>query len=285
MRPVSTWVLGDVHGCALTLTRLLERLELDEARDRLWLVGDLVNRGPSSLAVLRWARRRSLELGVRLRVVLGNHDLHLLARSAGVAEAKPQDTLDAVLAAPDRAALLDWLLHRPLYHREVLAVAGEPRTIVLVHAGLLPEWTLEEAEREARAAADALRGEERGLVLGRGRVPSSIRKRRSALRSLTRLRMCDPRGRPVDFDGPPEAAPAGLLPWFSHPQRAWAGALPRPLIVFGHWAALGLRLEPAADPAVLGLDGGCVWGGQLAAVRLEDLRLVTVPAADPAPSG
>jgi len=267
---MATWAIGDVQGCHTTLRRLLARIAFDPRADRLWLVGDLVNRGPGSLAVLRWARA----LGERLTVVLGNHDLHLLARGLGAVPAKPTDTLDELLAAPDRDELLAWLRERPLVHRE--------GSLVLVHAGLLPEWTVEDAEAQARDVERTLRGPEALELLARPRRHAPRRwlaglddlpRRQLALLTLTRIRTLTLHGEPeLDFSGPPDGAPAGRVPWFWMPGRRSAEAT----IVFGHWAALGLLLESR----LLALDSACVWGGSLTALRLDDRTVVQEPVAD-----
>ncbi|MBN1773821.1 MAG: symmetrical bis(5'-nucleosyl)-tetraphosphatase [Deltaproteobacteria bacterium] len=267
---MTTWAIGDIQGCHATLQRLLARIGFDARSDRLWLVGDLVNRGPGSLDVLRWAK----ELGDRAVVVLGNHDLHLLARGLGAAPAKPTDTLDEALAAPDRDTLLDWLRERPLLHRD-----GE---LALVHAGLLPEWTLDDAETQARDVERALRGPEAPELLGRPRRHAPRRwvaglddlpRRQLAMLALTRLRTLTLHGEPeLEFSGPPDGAPDGRVPWFLMPGRRSAAAT----VVFGHWAALGLRLEPH----YAALDSGCVWGGSLTALRLDDRTVVQQPTAD-----
>jgi bis(5'-nucleosyl)-tetraphosphatase (symmetrical) len=244
-----------VQGCALTLERLLGRVAFDPARDRLWFVGDLVNRGPRSLDVLRRVRA----LGDRAVVVLGNHDLHLLARAAGVAGRKSRETLAEVLAAPDRDALLAWLRTRPLLHRE--------DGFVLVHAGLRPEWTVDEAGQRARAVEAGLRGERFAeVVAGRAGALSDD------LAVFVRLRTILADGRLGDFHGPPAEAPAGATPWFAVRGRRHRDAT----VVFGHWAALGLHL---AD-GVIGLDTGCAWGRALTAVRLDDRAVFSEPAAD-----
>ncbi len=265
---MGTYAIGDVQGCWRTLRRLLDRLDLDPARDRLWLVGDLVNRGAGSLEVLRWARG----LGDGARVVLGNHDLHLLGCAAGLRRQKAGDTLDAVLRAPDRGDLLAWLRARPLLVRE--EVAG--RAHVLVHAGLLPAWSLDEAAARAAEAEALLRapGSE-GLALAfgrgarRGRGPGGgpgAARAAEALAALTRLRFVDASGRMdddgADFKGPPADAPPGLVPWFDAPSPRDAAAT----VVFGHWAALDLLVRPG----LAALDTGCVWGRRLTALRLED---------------
>lgn len=267
---MSTYAIGDIQGCFLTLQKLLERLAFDPGRDRLWLVGDLVNRGPRSLEVLRWAH----DLGDRVVAVLGNHDLHLLARAAGVARPRRRDSLEEVLKAPDREALLDWLRQRPLLHRE-----GE---LSLVHGGLDPSWSLEEAEGLAREAEGALRGprcREALALIYSGRPErwessaTGAERLQSILHILTRIRVCHPDGR-IDFafKGEPEAAPQGFLPWYEIPGRKSRGAT----LVFGHWAALGLRLMPDA----LALDTGCAWGRELTALRLEDRQVFQEPCVD-----
>lgn len=264
---MATWVLGDVHGCFATLEALLARLEVDWDRDRLWLVGDLVNRGPSSLAALRWAKGLSERMGPRLVAVLGNHDLRLVACHAGIARPRPRDTLDGVLAAPDREELVGWLASRPLLHRE-----GDT---ALVHAGLLPGWTLEEGERRARRVEAALAGPLREALLQPppaerpDPVPTGIRQ---ALAAFTLLRTLGADGRPCPFSGPPAAAPAGCVPWFRAPGRRSEGAT----VVFGHWAALGLLVEPR----LVAVDTGCVWGQRLTAIRLDDRAVVQEEASE-----
>lgn len=285
---MATWAIGDVHGCFRTLEALLERIDLDFRRDRLWMVGDLVNRGPRSLEVLRWARAMDRSLGDRFQAVLGNHDLHLIARRLGVAAARPRDTLEEILRADDGGDLVEWLRRRPFVHFG--RVAGHDH--ILVHAGLPPGWsakkTLESSERLGRllqgpGARRLLRrgsaGEDRSPPV-RETAPTrstSARPRRTgttgpgardraALAALTRTRMLDAESAPHDFNGPPEDAPAGLEPWFRAVPRACAGRT----VVCGHWAALGLRLEPD----LVALDTGCVWGGTLTAVRLGAERRV-----------
>jgi len=256
---VATYAIGDVQGCFEPLQRLLQRIAFDPDRDRLWLAGDLVNRGPGSLEVLRWARG----LGPRLTAVLGNHDLHLLSAALGARPPKPRDTLEPVLSAPDRDELLAWVRGLPLLHRE-----GDR---VMVHAGLLPAWSVAEAEELAREAEAAIRGPGLAdLLAGLGDAPSAwspdlppAARVRLTIVALTRLRTCTADGViEPEFSGPPDGAPPGRLPWFEVPGRRSADAT----VVFGHWAALGLHRAPG----VVGLDSGCVWGGALTAVRLED---------------
>jgi bis(5'-nucleosyl)-tetraphosphatase (symmetrical) len=268
---MATYAIGDVHGCFATLQALLARIAYSPGDDRLWLVGDLVNRGPQSLAVLRWAADQGDD---RLVVTLGNHDLHLLARAAGVAERKRRDTLDAVLNAPDRDELLAWLRRRPLLHRE-----GET---LLVHAGLFPQWSVEEAEGLAREAEERLRGRTAGRLLRAAAGKRSERWRRGltpgarvrvAVAGMVRLRALTADGRMcADWSGPPSDLPAGCRPWFELPERRSAGAR----IVCGHWAALGLRMEPG----IAAIDTGCVWGQRLTALRLDDGKVFQEPARE-----
>src|SRR3990172_2165361 len=265
---MATYAVGDVQGCFTTLERLLRRIEFDPGSDRLWLVGDLVNRGPSPLEVLRWAK----SMGKCVTAVLGNHDLHLIARAEGLREPRKRDTFDDVLEAPDRDALLEWLIGRPLFHRE-----GD---FVLVHAGLLPEWSLEDAEALAWEAQEALRSRRRYPLLESfeddGASPrwdgdlAEPERLRLVVDAFTRIRTLRPTGELcLDFAGPPQQAPNGCRPWFdlcSFPPGATA--------IFGHWAALGLHL----GKNVIGLDTGCAWGGSLTALRLEDRQVFQEPS-------
>lgn len=262
---MSTYAIGDIHGCFDSLSRLWDGLPFDEEQDRLWLVGDLINRGPRSAAVLRWAREREASLGDRFQLVLGNHDLHFLAVHWGICPARHKDRFDPLLAAADGAELAEWLAARPLLHR-----AGDH---LLVHAGLLPSWSPEEAESWARQAERALAtADGRAELLTRGGEKTDLRH---AFEALTRLRTCTAEGQPCDHNGPPAEAPPGCLPWFRIPGRRSAEVT----VVCGHWAALGLHLEPR----VIALDTGCAWGGSLTAIRLEDRRLFQQPALEPAP--
>ncbi len=264
---MATYVVGDIHGCFESVRALLAEFRYQPRRDRLWLVGDLVNRGPFSLEVLRWAR----DLGDRAVVVLGNHDLHLLARAAGVSEARAKDTLDPVLGAGDAPELLAWLRARPLFHRE--------GRWVMVHAGLLPAWTVAQAEAEARTAERALRGRDMKRLLVAVKTPPfpawsrklpAFERRRLALSTFTHLRTLGEDGRPCErFAGPPAEAPDGCAPWYERPHHREPGLT----VVFGHWAALGLHLAPG----LAALDTGCVWGGKLTALRLDDGTLFQVP--------
>ena len=266
---MSIYAIGDIQGCFLTLDRLLARIRFDPGKDRLWLVGDLVNRGPRSLQVLRWVRR----MGDRVTTVLGNHDLHLLGRALGVRRNKPRDTLDDVLEADDRDELIDWLRRRALLYRE--------GPYVLVHAGLHPAWTLAEAmalARETEAALRGVRAKEVLEVLGQEPPvwkPTLSHKARMklALRTFTGMRTCRDDGEACsDYSGPPRWAPRGCMPWFDVPGRQTAKAI----VICGHWAALGLRVRQR----LIALDTGCVWGRVLTAVRLEDRKIFQEPLAD-----
>jgi bis(5'-nucleosyl)-tetraphosphatase (symmetrical) len=267
---MATYVIGDIHGCFQTFQNLLARIQFTPRQDRLWLVGDLVNRGPSSLEVLRWVRDR----GDRVISVLGNHDLHLLACALGVASPREKDTLRTVLQAEDREDLLEWLRHRPLVHH-----GGEH---LMVHAGLLPQWGLEEASALSREVAHVLQGDEAKTLLQSlywKAVPAwhegltRMIRLSCALNGFTRVRTCNSDGSMcVDFTGPLWETPVGCYPWFSFPSRKRSSAT----IYFGHWAALGLY----DAPGILALDTNCVRGGKLTGVRLEDGTLFQEPNAE-----
>jgi bis(5'-nucleosyl)-tetraphosphatase (symmetrical) len=258
---MATYGIGDIQGCAEELDALLRKIRFRESHDTLWLVGDLVNRGPDSLGALR----RVIALGRSAITVLGNHDLHLLATVAGRRELAPTDTFQDVLEAPDADALIDWLRNRPLLHYDASARR------VLVHAGIPAAWTVREAITHAREIEALLRGRRwRSALRGMyGNEPSAWsaklepeERRRFTINALTRMRYCDRRGRlDLKNSGPPGTQPKGLVPWFDVPERRAAGVH----IVFGHWAALGLLRR--AD--VTALDTGCVWGHRLTAARLD----------------
>ncbi|MDX2092734.1 MAG: symmetrical bis(5'-nucleosyl)-tetraphosphatase [Kofleriaceae bacterium] len=266
------YAIGDIQGCMASLERLLSLINFSPAHDELWLVGDLVNRGPRSLDVLRWA----MSLGPRVTSVLGNHDLHLLARAAGAAEAKKRDTLDEVLAEPDLDRMVDWLRHRPLFHHDA--------TFGLVHAGLHPAWTIDQARAHSDEISAQLRGPGWRAFLAQtagGRPPrwddrlGGADRWRAILGWLVRARTVRPDGRlEPDFDGPPTQAPPGCLPWFAVADRAWTTHT----VVFGHWAALGLEIGARH----LGIDTACVWGKSLTALRLDDRMVFQVKAVEAA---
>jgi bis(5'-nucleosyl)-tetraphosphatase (symmetrical) len=258
---MALYAIGDIQGCAAAFDALLRKLKFRPSRDRLWLVGDLVNRGPDSLGVLR----RVMGLGRSVTCVLGNHDLHLLATVAGRRERSPGDTFHDVLGAPDADAIIDWLRHRPLLHHDASARR------VLVHAGIPPIWSVQQARAAAREIEELLRGRRWRHALKHmyGNQPAAWRpdldreeRRRFTINALTRMRYCDRRGRlDLTESGPPGSQRKGLMPWFDVPDRPAAGTQ----VVFGHWAALGLLRRPD----VLALDTGCVWGNRLTAVRLD----------------
>jgi bis(5'-nucleosyl)-tetraphosphatase (symmetrical) len=271
---MARWAIGDVQGCSVELEELLALLRFNSDRDRLWFVGDLVNRGPQSLQVLRLVR----SLDANAVCVLGNHDLHLLAVALVGARLRRHDTIQDVLAAPDRDPLLEWLLQRPLAYQD----PAHPE--LLVHAGLVPQWTVQEALQLAAEVQQALRSDATRLLSRLyGDKPdhwqptlSGTARLRFAINVCTRLRFCDHAGR-IDFEqkGPPDSAPSPWIPWYRVAHRASRGAR----IVFGHWSALGLH---DAD-GVLGLDTGCVWGGRLTAVNLDAPQAapVSVPSRQP----
>jgi bis(5'-nucleosyl)-tetraphosphatase (symmetrical) len=263
---MATYAIGDLQGCFEPLERLLKSIAFDAARDRLWFVGDLVNRGPDSLACLRFVRG----LGDAAVCVLGNHDLHLICVAEGVERTRKRDTLDDVLAAPDRAALLEWLRQRPLMHVE--------GTHALVHAGLVPEWTVARARELAGEVEARLRAPDYRDFLARmyGDEPdrwddglAGVERLRVIVNAMTRLRVCDASGAMVmGFKGEPGEASDAWTPWFDMPGRRSRDHA----LVCGHWSALGLCLRPD----LLSLDSGCVWGRGLTAVRLEDRALFQV---------
>ena len=264
---MSIYAIGDVQGCHAALVRLLQRLHFDQARDRLWFAGDLVNRGPESLQTLRLVR----SLGTAAVCVLGNHDLHLLARAQG-GRAGRLDTLDELLAAPDSAELLDWLRQRPLMH--------EADGWVLAHAGIAPVWTLAEARRAARLIESTLRGSDYRAFLAAmyGDEPrqwspdlEGIERLRFAINAFTRMRYCSDDGA-LEFraKGRPGTQAPGLQPWFALPSRTPIDAD----IVFGHWSTLGQVHWP--EHRVWGLDTGAVWGGRLTALDIGKRELISV---------
>lgn len=267
---MATWAIGDIHGCWLTLQRLLGKIEWNPANDELWLVGDLVNRGPSSLEVLRWAHDHD----DHVTAVLGNHDLYLLARACGIAPGKKSDTLDEVLAAPDCEDLLDWLRHRPLMHQ-----FGR---FVLVHAGLVPEWNIELAHGYVDAIRVDCQADDPHPLLAaihaNRRTPWHVDLPRedqlaAAAVAMTRIRMVGPDGRAdLDSTGPPGLAPDGYRPWFASSAALRQGYN----IIFGHWAMLGLY----RTRGVACLDSGCVYGGRLTALRLDDGQVVQQDVLD-----
>ncbi len=263
---MATYAIGDIQGCFDSFRHLLDLIRFDSTRDRLWLVGDLVNRGPHSLETLRFVKG----LGEAAITVLGNHDLHLVMLAEGHSKKRDDDTLDAILAAPDRDKLLNWLRHRPMMHVE--------KGHALVHAGLLPQWTVAQALSLAGEVEAALRAETYRDFLANmwGSEPPYWRedlagwpRLRVVVNAMTRMRFCSVEGI-MEFKAKGEvtAAPAGCLPWFAVPGRRSADHV----LVTGHWSALGLKIEPN----LLALDSGCLWGRHLTAVSLPGRRVFQV---------
>ncbi|MCL2022646.1 MAG: symmetrical bis(5'-nucleosyl)-tetraphosphatase [Betaproteobacteria bacterium] len=264
---MATYAIGDIQGCFATFLRLLAAIDFNPERDRLWLTGDLVNRGPSSLKTLRYVK----SLGDAVVTVLGNHDLYLLRIAEGAwVKRSRDDTLQEVLDAPDREELLAWLRHQSLCH-----VEGD---YCLVHAGLLPEWGVKKARALAGEVEAVLQGDDYQAFLSRlwGSEPNAwsndlegIERLRVIVNAMTRMRFCTLKGE-MNFvaKGGLDSAPEGCMPWFSLPGRKSA----KKILITGHWSALGL----VNSPSLLALDTGCLWGGTLTAVCLEDRKVFQV---------
>jgi bis(5'-nucleosyl)-tetraphosphatase (symmetrical) len=266
---MATYLIGDIQGCGDALERLLDSIAFDSGRDRLWLCGDLVNRGGQSLQTLR------LLYGIRdsVRVTLGNHDLHLLAADFNHPDGDCRNREFAqILNAPDREALIQWLIDQPL------AYYSKAHKVLCVHAGVVPQWDVATTIERGEEVSRVLRSNQRGQFLRRmyGNAPSKWsdqRKGWARLRLianiLTRIRFCDAEGKSLfKLSGPPGSQPAPYRPWFKHKHRKTREVT----VVFGHWAALGLKVRKR----YIALDSGCVWGGKLSAVRLEDRALFQV---------
>lgn len=259
---MALYAIGDVQGCDHELAALLNALQFSVERDRLWFVGDLVNRGPDSLAVLRRIR----SFGDAATVTLGNHDLHLLAVAFGTAQVRSDDTLSEILAAPDRDTLIEWLASRPLLHED------QALNACMLHAGLAPQWDMALARQCAREFESALRRDPVQLFSQMyGNRPDRWDEVRSSEERLRFIVNCFTRLRYVDADGrlmlrakgsPNKAQTKSLIPWFEAHAARWHG----PRIVFGHWSTLGFF----NNANVTSLDTGCVWGGTLTALRLDD---------------
>ncbi len=271
---MATYAIGDIHGCYDPLQRLLELIHFDPAVDKIWTTGDLVNRGEHSLEILRFFK----DLGDQAIAVMGNHDLHLLANAFGNSSRfnPDKDTFQEIFDAPDRNELINWIRNRPFLHHD------KALGFTIIHAGLPPQWTLKEAKKYAKEIEKVIRGEKcrdflQNLYAKVDYQWSDELKEKKRLQFIaacfTRLRYCDENGclmpknklRPTNMQG---NAIEGF-PWFSHPQRKSN----ENRIIFGHWAALGLYISSP----VYALDSGCVWGGCLTALRLEDRRLFQVP--------
>lgn len=268
---MSTYAIGDVQGCFEELQLLLKKIQFKPQQDQLWFVGDLVNRGPDSLAVLRYL----IDIQDSIKVVLGNHDLHLLALAAGIEAIKRQDTLEQVLAANDVNELLNWLRAQPLIHYD------SHFDIVMTHAGIYPYWSLAQTQVYAAEVTQQLQQPDyvQFLAAMYGNEPIIWNEKltgndrwRFIINALTRMRFCSLRGE-LDLKTKEGLAqqPKGYLPWFKIPQRT----ANQHTIVFGHWAALN---GVTHESKVLALDTGCAWGNELTALRLEDRKRFSVPS-------
>ncbi|MDE2423264.1 MAG: symmetrical bis(5'-nucleosyl)-tetraphosphatase [Betaproteobacteria bacterium] len=263
---MSVYIIGDVQGCFTPLERLLDTIHFNPQLDQLWFVGDLVNRGSQSLEVLRYIKN----LGDSAVTILGNHDLHLLCVAEGYQKAHASDTLDAILEAPDKDDLLRWLRYRPMMHHD--------QGFTMVHAGLLPQWSITESLSLAVEVEQALRSQryQEFLIHIYGNKPAywsddleGMERLRVITNAMTRLRLIDKDGKmDFSFKGKIQEKPKGLYAWYEHPNRKTKDDT----IVFGHWSALGLHMESK----VLALDTGCLWGGCLTALRLHDRKIFQV---------
>ncbi|MBL79044.1 MAG: diadenosine tetraphosphatase [Nitrosomonadaceae bacterium] len=268
---MATYAIGDIQGSYKEFRQLLDLINLN-SNDRLWLVGDIVNRGPDSLKLLRFLRT----ISDAVIIVLGNHDLHLLMVAEGCVKAQSGDTLQDILNAPDRDELLHWLRNHRLLHIS--------DGYVMVHAGLLPSWSVTQAAELAKEAESFLHGKDQSIFLKfcsrlYGNYPNKwddnlkgYDRIRVIINALTRMRICTYKGRmDLSFKGGVKDIPIGYLPWFDVPSRASKAAT----IICGHWSALSLHVRSN----LIALDTGCVWGGNLTAIRLEDRKIFQVPCA------
>lgn len=264
---MATYAIGDVQGCYEPLRCLLDSIAFDPTHDMLWFAGDVVNRGLQSLESLRYVKN----LGRAAVTILGNHDLHLLVVAAGYSKKQRGDTLEAILRAPDREDLLHWLRQQPLMH------ADDALGFAMVHAGLLPQWSIAQALALAGEVEQVMRAGDHDELMRNmyGNEPRAWHdslqgydRLRAIINAMTRMRLCSAQGE-MEFRHKlapaPGTMPDGFMPWYDVPGRASAGTP----IVFGHWASLGVLLRDD----VIGLDSGCVWGRELTAMRLEDRRL------------
>ncbi len=267
---MATYIIGDIQGCYDPLQRLLEKVRFDPSEDRLWTPGDLVNRGGQSLETLRLLE----SLGSRFRMTLGNHDMYLLRENWKFPEGGSSNReMDVILHAHDRLRLMDWLQRQPL------ARWSSKHNVLMVHAGIIPQWTVKQTLACAAEVERVLRSEKSGKFFSkmyknavrRWRDERTGWKRRLLINNiLTRLRFCDVNGKIIPgASGPPGSQSAPYKPWFDHPQRQTLDVT----VAFGHWAALGLYIQNN----LIGTDSGCVWGGRLSAVRLEDRQVFQVP--------
>lgn len=266
---MASYVIGDIQGCFHSFQQLLKKIRFNPGQDRLWFVGDIINRGAGSLEMMRWA----YEHQDNLVLVLGNHDLHAIAVAEGFVPLHKSDTLQPLLDAPNAQKLMTWLRHQPLIYQE--------HDLLMVHAGLLPQWSADEAMSLAREVETVLRGPEYHDFLSQmyGNQPAKwhpslqgMDRLRLITNAMTRLRTCTPEGEMnFKFSGQLTDVPEGFMPWFDVPMRKSQDAT----IIVGHWSALGLYLRPN----LYALDTGCLWGGALTAMRLEDRAIFQVPCA------
>lgn len=262
---MALYCIGDIQGCYDAFERLLESVDFSESRDTLYVLGDLVNRGPQSTEVLR----RCMQAGDSMRALLGNHDLHLLAASQGLRRQSKRDTLNQVLEAPDSAQLLEWLRQQPLSRLHTNAFGEQ---LLMVHAGVLPQWSVQDCQQLDAEVQAVLKSNDFALFLQHmyGNQPDrwspSLQgddRLRCIVNAFTRLRFCSEDG-VMDFESTESAeqAPEGLMPWFDVPARATAGTP----MAFGHWSTLG----HINRPNLIAMDTGCVWGGCLSMMRIGD---------------
>ncbi|PIJ49721.1 bis(5'-nucleosyl)-tetraphosphatase (symmetrical) [Erwinia sp. OLTSP20] len=268
---MSTYLIGDIHGCFDELQSLLQQVSFNPQQDTLWLTGDLVARGPASLDVLRYVR----SLGAAVRLVLGNHDLHLLAVYAGITRNKPKDRLNLLLEAGDADQLINWLRRQPLLQ------VDDEKKLVMSHAGITPQWDIATAIRCASEVEKVLASDSYPLFLGAmyGDMPNNwseeltgLSRLRFISNALTRMRYCFPNGQ-LDMicKEPPGMETPPLKPWFTIPGQV----SPEYTVIFGHWASLEGKGTP---PGVIGLDTGCCWGGPLTMLRWEDRTYFSQPS-------
>jgi bis(5'-nucleosyl)-tetraphosphatase (symmetrical) len=267
---MAIFAIGDLQGCYEQFRKLLDLIGFDRTKDRLWLVGDIVNRGPDSLRILRFVKG----LTDAVTLVLGNHDLHLLMVAEGCSSLSRNDTIQDILSAPDREELLHWLRQQKLLHLD--------GNYAMVHAGLLPSWSIAEAHELANSVEATIRGEEFHEFCAQmyGDQPdhwndklSGYARLRVIINAMTRIRVCTPQGKmEFKFKGMLKDIPQGYLPWFDVLNRASR----EKTIIFGHWSALGLQLRDN----LIALDTGCLWGGALTAIRLDDRKVFQVPCEE-----
>jgi bis(5'-nucleosyl)-tetraphosphatase (symmetrical) len=275
---MSTYAIGDIQGCYQELLQLLDAINFDQAKDQLWFTGDLVNRGPESLEVLRFVK----QLNENTIITLGNHDLHLIAVAENPENKKSRDTLDEILAAPDKVELLKWLRQLSLIHTD------QDTGFTLIHAGLVPQWDLHKTMEVAQEAEAILKSDNFNdfLAVIYGSQPdqwsddlAGYDRIRFIINCFTRLRYCNKSGK-IDFEfkGAPGSEPKGILPWFCIKNRKTK----KEKILFGHWSTVRLgNIEDFRKYNVYPMDNGCVWGGTLTAIRLDDEQWFSVPSRQP----